>query len=154
MLPVCPPGFVSVTVVKPGGAPVGTIKVALLPVAVTTWAGTPPTVILTFWAPKPMPVIVTCSPTPAHEGVMLSMWPAWAAAIRAEASSPMAKVMAITRDRAKPGVEVGFLPIFSSYQQAVAQQHDLDRSEPAHTMWVPSAKKCGRAITPWPGRSI
>src|SRR5205814_10560711 len=73
MLPVWLSGCFATTVVKPGETPAGTRKVALLPVAVTTWADTPPTVTFTLGPPNPMPVIVTCSPTPAHEGLMLSM---------------------------------------------------------------------------------
>jgi hypothetical protein len=60
--PVCPPGFVAVTVVWPIRTPVGTRKVTLLPLAATTGATTPPTRTTTFKPPKPEPVIVTDSP--------------------------------------------------------------------------------------------
>ncbi len=61
MLPVADPipGFRAVTVVGPGTTPAGTMNVARLPVALTSVANTPPTLMRTFLAPKPLPVIVT-----------------------------------------------------------------------------------------------
>src|SRR5712692_2544376 len=59
MLPVWPPGFVAVTLVGPSWTPPGTMNVALWPLAATIWAGTPPTAMVTLWAPNPWPVIVT-----------------------------------------------------------------------------------------------
>src|SRR3989442_16015701 len=80
MLPVCPPGLGAVTVVTPAGTGASTRNVTLLPLALTTWAVTPPTVTLTLGAPNPLPVRVTVSPTAAQAGMMLLMWQAAAKA--------------------------------------------------------------------------
>src|SRR5215831_12481849 len=94
ILPTWPPGFMAVTVAVPRLTPAGTMNVALCPVAVTTWAGTPSTVIWTLLAPKPIPVIVTDAPTLAHDGAMLSMRPAWAAKVGSRSGPERANAQA------------------------------------------------------------
>ena len=68
--PTCPPGLRATTVTSPTAASAGTRKLARLPVAERTATGSPPTVILTFGPPKPLPVIDTIPPRSATAGEM------------------------------------------------------------------------------------
>ena len=89
IVPLWPPGLVALTVVRPGPASAGTRNVALLPVAETTSAVLSSTLILTFLAPKPWPVIVISAPRSAIAGVIESTvtFAAAASARNAEATS-------------------------------------------------------------------
>ena len=60
--PAWPPGLVTRTVTSPSGASGGTRKLASVPVAWTTAAGWPPTVIVTFFPPKPSRPSRRCRP--------------------------------------------------------------------------------------------
>src|SRR2546428_12712039 len=101
MLPVCPPGLVAVTVVTPAGTAAGTRNVTLLPLALTTWAVTPPTVTLTLGAPNPLPLRRTVSPTAAQAGLMLLMWQAAAKAAGGKEPMPATMTRAIRKSQAR-----------------------------------------------------